>query len=70
MSRARVAWGYEAIGREIDRTKEEAKWLAKKGHIRVRKHGHRTVSALIDDLLEDVAGISEKEKEVEEAEPP
>ena len=69
MSRPRVAWGYTAIGVAIDRTKEEAKWLAKTGRIRVRKHGHRTVSALIDHLLEDVAGISEKETEVEEAEP-
>ena len=34
MSRARGAWGYEAIGVAIDRTKEEAKWLAKTGRIR------------------------------------
>jgi hypothetical protein len=66
MSRARVAWGYEAIGREIDRTKEEAKWLAKQGRLRIRRHGHRTVSALVEHLLEDVAGLSEKKEEAEE----
>jgi hypothetical protein len=69
MSRARVAWGYDAIGGAIDRTAEEAKWLAKTGRIRVRKHGHRTVSALVDHLLEDVAGESQK-KEEEVEEPP
>jgi hypothetical protein len=66
MSCPRVAWGYEGIGQAIDRTKEEAKWLAKQGRLRVRKHGHRTVSALVEHLLEDVAGLSEKKEEAEE----
>jgi hypothetical protein len=67
VSRAQVAWGYTAIGAAINRTKEEAKWLAKQGHIRVRRLGHRTVSARIDHLLEDVSGFKKGE---EEEEPP
>jgi hypothetical protein len=69
MSHAEVVWGYTRIGRAINRSKEEAKWLAKTGRIRVKRHGHRTVSARVDHLLEDVAGEFPK-KEEEKAEPP
>jgi hypothetical protein len=55
MSR-RVVWGLEGIAGVINRTKEETRWLIKKRRVRVKRHGHRTLSAIEDELLEDCSG--------------
>jgi hypothetical protein len=55
----RVVWGLEDIGKTINRSKTEARWLAKNKKIRVKWHGPRTCSALESELLEDVSGSGE-----------
>jgi hypothetical protein len=63
---SRVAWGYEGIGREIGRTPQEVKWLVQQGRLRIRRHGHRTISALVEHLLEDCGGIPEEKEAANE----
>jgi hypothetical protein len=52
----RVIWGLPNIASTIQRSVPETRWLIKQKRLRVRKHGHRTFSALEDELLEDCSG--------------
>jgi hypothetical protein len=56
----RVVWGLEDIGKTINRSKTETRWLAKNKKIRVKWHGRRTCSAIVSELLADVAGSGEE----------
>ena len=51
-----VLWGIAAIAATINRTPSETRWLIRKGALRVRRHGHRTYSAIKHELIEDCAG--------------
>jgi len=58
-SRSRVLWGIEGkdgIAEAINRTPAQTRYLISRGRLRVKKHGHRTYSALEEDLREDCAG--------------
>jgi len=54
-----VVWGIEGpggIAETIGRSPSQTRWLISQGKLRVRKHGHRTYSALAHELIEDCAG--------------
>jgi hypothetical protein len=52
----RVVWGLDAIAKTIGVEVAQARWLISQGKLRVKKHGHRTVSALEHELIQDCAG--------------
>jgi hypothetical protein len=54
-----IVWGIEGpfgIAAAINRTPAQTRWLIGQGKLRVKKHGHRTVSALRQHLIEDCSG--------------
>jgi len=59
LSGSNIVWGIEGpggIAAEINRTPAQTRWLISQGRLRVKKHGHRTYSALREHLHEDCAG--------------
>jgi hypothetical protein len=52
----RVVWGHDGIAARLNISVAKVRWLIAQGKLRVKKHGHRTYSALEHELIEDCAG--------------